>query len=503
MNRPASLCLSSLSALFSRAPRGGRPLVLLLLSTLLLLPGGLAFAATGLTPCSNCNDPGDPLPEPEPDPEPEPGPGPTPEPGPGPAPTPTPTPEPEANGGEDPDPLVGYEEALDESRFNGRSVGVTILDTCRTGANARGGAANQRFQSDCNLIVGGATEDPEGSSEALDQVSGEQINAQNSLAARAMALKVSMLRARLARARGGAGASGDDLSFGPLSVHFNARYLNSDADETELQPGYDTDGLSLIGGADWRFSDQLIAGVALNYADSDTDFALGRGTLDANTFGLSLYGSYNAPNGLFVDGLIGFENIDYSMHRRLNYTIDGVSADQVARSDPDGEAWNLNIGAGYTWYRDTWSITPSLRLNYLQTDVDAYSEHMSDPNAVGGGMALSMNGQTYTSFTTDLGVQVTRAISTGFGVIVPQLRVAWIHEFETDDERVGGRFLDDINAIPVAILTQGPASDYADISLGVSAQFANGRSAFLNYNTLLGYSDASFQAVSAGIRIEF
>jgi outer membrane autotransporter protein len=421
------------------------------------------------------------------------------------------------------DPLRGYNEALQATTVNGRIAGDALVTTCITGANANGDSNNQLFQRDCDLIVGGANDDPAGSTQALTDIAADQISAQNSVATRTASLGVSMIQSRLANLRLtstqgldsiaviaagpfgqplGGGASGD-LTIGPFGGFLNARYVTGDADQTSFQPGYDFDGWSILGGLDYRFDDNLIGGVSLRYADGDVDYDDNRGDMTGDSWGISLYGSYNMDNGFFVDGLIGYGQSDYKLKRRLNYTIGSETAIQTARSDPSADLWNINVGVGYTLYKDAWSITPSARLNYLQNDVDSYRERMSDPTGVGGAMALSIDSQTFTSFTSDLGLQVARAISYKGGVIVPQLRIGWVHEFENGQEQVGARFVSDINGEPLFILTDEPVRDYADLSLGVSAQFANGRSAFLSYNTLLGYNDVTYNAINAGVRLEF
>jgi outer membrane autotransporter protein len=420
-------------------------------------------------------------------------------------------------------PFAGYEEALQDTTVNGRISGDALLATCRTGDNGNGGANNQLFQADCNLIIGGANDDLAGSTQALTDIAADQISAQNSVATRTASLGVSMIQSRLANLRLtstqgldsiaviasgpfgqplGGGASGD-LIVGPFGGFLNARYVTGDADQTSFQPGYDFDGWSILGGLDYRFDDNLIGGVSLRYADGDVDYDENRGDMTGDSWGISLYGSYNMDNGFFVDGLIGYGQSDYKLKRRLNYTIGSETAAQNAKSDPSADLWNINVGAGYTLYRDAWSITPSARLNFLQNDVDSYRERMSDPTGVGGSMALSIDSQTFTSFTSDLGVEVARAISHRGGVIVPQLRIGWVHEFENGQEQVGARFVNDINSEPLFILTDEPVRDYADLSVGVSAQFPNGRSAFLSYNTLLGYNDVTYNAINAGVRLEF
>jgi|GEM_PF-707476 len=434
-----------------------------------------------------------------------------------------------------PDPFAGYSDALSQTSVNGQIAGDALLTTCKTGENGRQASANnQAFQLDCGRIILGANADEGGSVQALTDIAADQVSAQNSVAVRSAGLGVSMIQSRLATLRlagqpaaapsavaaayplsqpAMGGAAGGDLTMGRFGGFLNARYITGDADTTEFQPGYDFDGWSMLGGIDYRFQDNLIGGLSVRYADGKADYDSNRGDLEGDSWGLSFYGSYSMDNGLYVDGLVGYAKSDYDMKRRINYTtgefsadgatVDAATATQVAKSSPSADVWNFNIGAGYSFYRDAWSITPSLRLNYLQNAVDSYSERMSNPTAVGGSMALALDSQTFTSFTSDLGVQVARAISTSYGVWIPQLRIGWVHEFDNAQERVGARFVNDINNQPLFVLTQTPDRNYADLSLGVSAQFAGGRSAFLSYNTLLGYDEVTYNAINAGVRLEF
>jgi len=428
-----------------------------------------------------------------------------------------------ALGAVSPSALADYDEALAGTTVNGQIAGEAILATCVTGANGSSNAANnRRFQDDCNLIVGGSFEDPAASSQALTDIAADQISAQNSVAARAASLGVAMIQDRLTQLRvvsrdagdsalvagllpggvSGGGASADP-AFGPFGGFLNVRYVTGDNDETRFQPGYDFDGWSLLGGVDYRFDDNLIGGISLRYSDGDVDYDSNRGDMEGDTWGVSLYGSYSLENGFFIDGLVGYASTDYTLKRNVTYMIGTETATQVAKSDPNADIWNLNVGAGYTYYMDSWSITPSVRLNYLQNEVDSFAERMTNPTAVGGAMALALDSQTYDSFTSNIGVQIANAISHRGGVVVPQLRIGWVHEFQDDQEQVGARFVDDINNQPLFVVTDERVSDYADLSLGVSAQFPQGRSAFLSYNTLLGYDDVSYNAINAGFRLEF
>lgn len=402
--------------------------------------------------------------------------------------------------------------------INGALAANALRDACAGGGNARGTPRNQAFQRDCALLLRGEGSDPVGTARAYDSIAASQLNAQNSAAIRTQAMSVSALVERLERIRAasgfqvyraqassgasGGGASGD-LAMGRFGGFLGTQYLDGEEDETGYQPGFAFHGWNLSGGVDYRFTDQLVAGAYLQYWNGRTGFDDGRGRMDTASWSGALYATYFLPSGLYVDGLVSYAANDYDLRRNLVYAIDGQSANQVASASPNADLWNLSLGGGYTMSRGDLSFTPMLHLTYLNNAVDGYVERMSDPNGVGGGLAQSLDAQVYESLRSNLGFQVTKAIGTAYGVFSPQARVAWVHEFLNGQERVGSRFVDDIGNTPFYVLTNSPDHDYFDLGLGVSAQFPLGRSVFISYNTLLGYSGVSYNAINAGVRIEF
>jgi outer membrane autotransporter protein len=299
----------------------------------------------------------------------------------------------------------------------------------------------------------------------------------------------------------GGGASSDS-QFGRLGTFFNVQYVTGDEDDTAYQPGFDFHGWGFTAGLDYRFNDNFTGGASLNYGDGSSDFNNNRGDLDTNAWGGTLYGTYFLESGLYVNGLLGYSRFDYDMKRRINYSVAGNAANQTAKSSPDSNAFSASLGAGYNFAKDAVTLAPYLRFDYLQNKVDSYSESMSSPTTTGGSMALNYKSQKYKSFTSNLGLQLARAFSQSFGVLVPQLTLEWVHEFENDQQKAGVQFTNDINGTNFFVLTNNPDRNYFDLGLAVSAQLAKGRSGFLSYNTLVGYKDVNYNAINAGIRFE-
>lgn len=117
-------------------------------------------------------------------------------------------------------------------------------------------------------------------------------------------------------------------------------------------------------------------------------------------------------------------------------------------------------------------------------------------------MPLAVGSANFKSFTSNLGIQLSTARNLSSGVIVPQIRVDWVHEFEDDGVGMTAYYLDDINREKFKVETESLDSDYFDVSIGLSAQFPHGRSGFISYRTLQGYSGLTYNSIQAGFRIE-
>ncbi len=408
------------------------------------------------------------------------------------------------------------------------------------------GIVAPRLQEDCDAMVGAALT-PEGSnlneeaSMALGQVTTDQaatpVNAsQTSVAAqnRNVASRISALQqgvrmglsagglsfhldgetlpaGQLAEdwmrqlANSGGGAAGSDSIFtsGRLGVFINGNVSLGDRDRTSNQEGFDfqTNGITL--GADYRFTDQLALGAAIGYMNNNTDLDASGGGLDADGYNLSLYGTFFQNSGLYLDGVASFGRNNYDQRRNIRYNIDSVSVDQTASSDFDGDQWSASFGGGYSFSRGALAFGPTAQIEYVNSDVDGYEETMSNPNADGGGWATAIEDQEVDSFTLQLGGDLSYAISQSWGVLLPQVHAEWVHEFEDDAQNVVGHYILDPSNTAFSLNTDSPDSDYFNVRLGVSAQFAQGRSAYLYYRKLLGYRDLDVDSFSAGVRLEF
>jgi outer membrane autotransporter protein len=405
------------------------------------------------------------------------------------------------------------------------------------------GTAEARLQEDCNAVVGAAlgsggtaeeaavalgqiTTDQASSSVDASQVRmrgqinniGSRINALRGgavgLSTRGLALNLdgqsvpvgqitdAMLR-DLQRSNGGAASSDGPLDFGRLGVFINGSIASGDRDETTNSAGYDIDTVSVTLGADYRFTDSFVAGAAVGYTSGDTDIDSNGGNLDSDGYNFSLYGTYFQDSGLYVDGVLTYGSSDYDQRRNIRYTLGSTVIDQEARASFDGSEWSASIGGGYQMSRGALTFGPTARIEYIKTDVDGYDETMSNPTGNGGGWATHINSQDLKSFTSKLGGEVSYAVSTSWGVLLPSAQVEWVHEFEDNAGNVSGFYLQDTSQTAFSLATDDLDQNYYNLTLGVSAQFAEGRTGYISFRKLFGYDDLDVHSVNAGLRMEF
>lgn len=297
-------------------------------------------------------------------------------------------------------------------------------------------------------------------------------------------------------------------------VFLTGSYTTGDVDATSREAGFDFNGGGVTGGVDYRVTPNLILGVALGYATGSADFSGDGGQVDVDDFSVSLYGTYYVTDQFYVDGIATIGWSSYDLLRRIRYSIPSLppvgtggltTVDQTAKSDTDGLGFGVGVAAGYDFSWGGLTAGPIGRLNYVQSKVDGYQEHI-DNTAPGFGLALDVESQTVESLVSGLGAQVSYAISTPIGVFVPQFRFEWVHEFLNDPRSYRSQFVQDPTPDAATIIewsTDNPDRDFFNLGVGVAATFARGISAFVYYETVLGFQDVTQHRIAGGLRVTF
>jgi uncharacterized protein YhjY with autotransporter beta-barrel domain len=298
--------------------------------------------------------------------------------------------------------------------------------------------------------------------------------------------------------------------FKKLGLFVNGSLSLGEKDATRNEDGFDFETYGVTAGADYRFTRNFVLGVAFNFQSTDADLAATRtaglatpvdgGSVDSTSYSGSIYATYYVTDRFYVDGIFTFGWNDYDITRRIIYNVD-TSVRQTARADTDGTQLSFSVGGGYDFNVDGWTLGPLVRMNYLKLDIDGYREEIDNANP-GFGWALAFDDQDVESLTTVLGGQVSYAISTGVGVLLPQVRLEWEHEFLNDSRTLTARFVNDPRRAPIRFTTDRPDRNFFNIGVGLSATFRGGVAAFVQYDTVLGLEDVTRHTVVLGVRKE-
>lgn len=302
------------------------------------------------------------------------------------------------------------------------------------------------------------------------------------------------------------------IDYGKWGVFLTAAYGTGDKDATSREPGFDFDSWSLVSGVDYRINDALVMGVALSYGVTDSTIDNGRGDVEQDAFGVSLYGTYYLKE-FYLDFIAGYATSDYDTVRNMRYNVAAKSGgtttvNHVFDGNTDADDFTVSLGTGYTLTYGGFSVTPFGQVKYLDSSIDGYTESLrGSSTAPGFGLVLQVDDQDIKSLTTNLGVHLVRAINTSKAVLTPYVRVDWEHEYENDSRNINARFAvvdsayDSLNRI--VIPTDDPDRDFINFGTGLSAVFPGGIQAFIDYSTILALDDISLHMVSAGVRFEF
>jgi outer membrane autotransporter protein len=398
------------------------------------------------------------------------------------------------------------------------------------------GRLDEQLQADCNDLVGAADNGDPNTASALSQVAPEAATKANNSSQQGGQAQIRNLGSRIASLR--AGASGvsfqgldlliDDKTFSidtiaqahkqrgggassdnPLMENRLGFFITGDIatgsrDETDLESGLDFVTFGLTMGVDYRINLNFILGGALGYVDTSTELDNDAAEIDTQGYSLNLYGTYYAVQNYFVDFSLGYGANNFDQSRRVNYQLDGLAnVDQKLSADYDGSTLSLFIGSGYDFSNGAWSFGPRADLEYLKSDVDGFTEKVSNPDADGGGWATRVDESDQTWLTLKLGGRLAYTHSADWGILIPYTRLDWLHEFEDDAQVFSAYFVGDPNAQAIRIESDDPDRDYLRLRLGTSAQLKNGMVGFIDYGTILAHSDWTSHTISIGFRSEF
>ncbi len=410
---------------------------------------------------------------------------------------------------------------------NDRSLALALNTTCdrlRELSDAELGSSQRQLLNQCVNLEALAASDPNAVSAALTQIAPEETLSQMRVAVdsththtHAVTQRVQQLKSAgrgavvpglvvngrdLSRdiALGGgasadSGVAGDSL-WSRLGVFASVQMEDAERDRSGLENGYQADTYSLTAGADYFLSESMLLGMSIGFSDSELEYSGNDGELDAELTTLIAFGAYFYRDfSFYLQG--GYTQMDFDSARLIRYGSGGLGVDERAVGSTTGIQKMLNTRAEWQWQRDALTLTPFVRVDYLQSDIKRYTERG------GGGLAMELGKQSTSQVTLATGLQGAYVLNRQWGVLTPTASLSYLSETDSDRDPVTGRFAFDLDRENTFTLNnEGGDTAFFQLSVGAAAVFKRGWSAFVEYRETLGYEDLSVSQFQLGVRYE-
>jgi uncharacterized protein YhjY with autotransporter beta-barrel domain len=305
-----------------------------------------------------------------------------------------------------------------------------------------------------------------------------------------------------------ANATDVDLgSFGATSAFASFDYVRERQKTTEYEAGRHSDDLDGTLGLDHRFGLAGLLGLAFKYHHQRGDIDSG-GVFDVNGGGIWAYGSWWPREQLFVDLAAGIDLNRLGTQRIVSrqttiilprgHTTFFNPAPELASSDTHSHMGSAELSTGYDFSLASLSVGPRAALAFKHTALDAYTESGNTP------MTLAFDSQSETSLRSLLGMQASKAFTPRGFVVLPQLNVDWLHEYQDDQRFITAHFAEDLRPDPsiLRFLNQAPDRDWFVIRASTSAVFPHGVSTFIALESMAGHTYIDRYRASIGVRAE-
>lgn len=293
----------------------------------------------------------------------------------------------------------------------------------------------------------------------------------------------------------GAAAGDGESLMAKIGVFASVQLEDADKKQTAAEAGFDYTANAVTVGADYAMSQDWFIGSALGWTGNELEYKNDNGKVESDIFNIIVYSTYNRQNFSF-DTQLGFGGSLIDLTRHISYDVLGTQFETNTRGETTGKEWFLSLQTQYLWNQQAWTLYPRGSINYSNSTVDGYA----DTDAEGWDVILS--DQTVERWTLETGLQVTYAINTEWGVIIPNAEFNLIADIATDQELVTGRFAYAPSGDGFVLGAEEPDSLYYQLGIGFSAIFPRGVSAFAGVRQTLGYSDYRAVQFQGGFRIE-
>lgn len=289
----------------------------------------------------------------------------------------------------------------------------------------------------------------------------------------------------------------------PWGFFVNGRLSRGDREAGVDETGFDFDTAGVTVGFDRAAGANSFFGAALSALDNQTDLDDAGGELDVSGLALTLYGIWEAGEHGYLQATATYGQNSYEQARRMELPVVGTL---TARADFDGDQLAGTLEGGFSWDGDRGTATLFGRGSYSAAKVDAFRETGATALLPGtpftADFGVAVEEQELTSLLGELGIDLSRVFQLSRGLVVPQINVSYLHEFDDDAQRIRGFYLGDVAAASsFELFTDEPDRDFFNVGASLRFQFLWG-SFFVAYDRELERGDFDLETFNAGLRFE-
>ncbi|WP_125461527.1 MULTISPECIES: ice-binding family protein [Rhodomicrobium] len=266
-----------------------------------------------------------------------------------------------------------------------------------------------------------------------------------------------------------------------------------DGDRNEGSNDLDTETLGFSVGLDYQFDPTTLVGIAAGYSnarfsvDDVTTHGQGEGG-HVGVYGVKTYGR------AYVAGAADYAHFHNDTDRFIDWLVN-----ERANSSFDSDGFAARFEAGWKQPVNRFYVTPFVGAGVAYLNSEDFTE---DSRAIGGGpgiLGLSFDGDSTTSVTSSVGVQLdTRILMDEGRILTPFARVAWVHEFEPDRDLDG--FLTQSPAVSFTAFGAPAAEDAAKVDAGFRLDLTDRIAVFAYFDGEFS-DDTQIYSGNGGVRI--
>jgi uncharacterized protein YhjY with autotransporter beta-barrel domain len=286
------------------------------------------------------------------------------------------------------------------------------------------------------------------------------------------------------------GAAGEGFG-SPWTLLTSVQVESLERDQTWREAGYESSAVGVLLGLGYRVNDNLNIGAAFDFTTYDVDFASNGGTMDTDIYSVTGFLSwYKGPVSLDVQA--GFGSGDTTAQRRI--TFPDVS---LANSDYGSDQVNLSTQLEYAFQSGAWAVSPFLRLDYLNSEVEGFTETGDSP------WLTSADEQTHEQLNTSVGLDTRYTLTKSWGVMVPGLRVSVVNQSNLSNDPVNFQLIDAGSLGNFQLRSDSADTMFYQWELSSAFVLPNGLSTFIAGQVVSSYESTSAYQITGGFNWEF